>query len=169
MCISAHALQPHTPTISTAARGNEVPSACNHCHIAVLLRSIRRSPLFSRLAHFLKCCTPEEPMKNSLIRVCGAGAITLLFLTALEATEAPRETTQAVRSPRDARQLSNRTDLTDLFKQQPEIRIIVGMQTPEERGPLVVAIPDRTREQSVSTRQMRVLDRVQGLNIMYII
>lgn len=109
-------------------------------------------------------------MNNSLIRFCGTAVFGLSLLTALNAAEPQQrgrapEPTHVVKAPRDARQLRNRTDLTDLFKQQPEIRIIVGLQTPQESGQLVASTPDAARERSVSARQARMLGRVQGLNV----
>ena len=110
-------------------------------------------------------------MQNSIVRMCGVGIVSLLLLASLDAAD--RQVTQVtalqpdktVRAPRDARQLSNRADLMNLFKQQPEIRIIVGLETPQDTAQVVVQTDDQTRQQAVSTRQTRVLDRVQGLNV----
>src|SRR5688572_7304431 len=109
-------------------------------------------------------------MRNTLIRGCGAGLIGLLLFASLDAADlqsqiTARQPDKIVRAPRDAHQLSNRTDLTDLFKQRPEIRIIVGLETPQERTQDVTRTNDQTREQAVAARQTRVLDRIQGLNV----
>src|SRR5688572_20090853 len=76
-----------------------------------------------------------------------------------------RQPDRMVRAPRDAHQLSNRTDLTDQFKQQPEIRIIVGLETQQENAQAAIRTNDLMRQQAVVARQTRVLDRVQGLNV----
>lgn len=108
-------------------------------------------------------------MRNTLIRVCGAGLIGLLLFASVDAADLQSQVTvlqpdKIVRAPRDAHQLSNRTDLTDLFKQRPEIRIIVGLETPQERTQ-ETRTNDQAREQVVAARQTRVLDRIQGLNV----
>ena len=110
-------------------------------------------------------------MRNTLIRVSGAGLIALLLFASLEASDFDQTRVtmpaqaQAVRAPRDARQLTNRTDLVEKFKQQPEIRIVVGMAPPQDGGVVLVDTPDQLRAQLVATTQARVLDRVQGLNV----
>ena len=110
-------------------------------------------------------------MRNTLVRVSGVGLIALLLAASLDAA-APQVTQVAalqpdrsVRAPRDAHQLSNRTDLTGLFKQQPEIRIIVGLRTPQESAQSVTGTNDAIRQQDVFSRQTRVLERVKGLNV----
>ena len=107
-------------------------------------------------------------MRNTLIRICGAGLIGLLLFASLDAADLQSQVTvlqpdKIVRAPRDAHQLSNRTDLTDLFKQRPEIRIIVGLETPQERTQDRALTNDQVREQAVAARQTRVLDRIQGV------
>ena len=109
-------------------------------------------------------------MRNTLIRVCGAGLIGLFLFASLDAADLQSQVTvlqpdKIVRAPRDAHQLSNRTDLTDLFKQRSEIRIIVGLETPQERTQDGTGTNDQAREQAVAARQTRVLDRIQGLNV----
>ena len=109
-------------------------------------------------------------MRNTLTRVCGAGLIGLLLFASLDAADLQSQITvrqpdKVVRAPRDARQLSSRTDLAELFKQRPEIRIIVGLETPQERTQDATGTNDQAREQTVAARQTRVLDRIQGLNV----
>src|SRR5687767_2495614 len=127
-------------------------------------------------------------MRNTLIRVSGAGLIALLLYASLDAADLPPfenlrvvpstvegpqtrvampAPDQIVRAPRDARHLTNRTDLSNLFRQQPEIRVVVGMQTPQETqsGVAQVHASEQLRAQVVAARQARVLDRVQGLNV----
>jgi hypothetical protein len=103
--------------------------------------------------------------------MCGVGIVSLLLLTSLDAADlqvtqiAALQPDKTVRTPRDARTLTNRTDLADLFKQRPEIRIIVGLQTPDETAQVVAGTDDQTRQQAVSARQTSELDRIRGLNV----
>ena len=103
------------------------------------------------------------------VRVSAVAILVLLFLGSLNAADVqPNQVQQSVtapRAPRDARAKQNRTDLENLFKQQPEIRIIVGLQTAEENTAPAARASDQARERSVAARQAAVLGRAQGLNV----
>jgi subtilisin len=105
-------------------------------------------------------------MRIAIARVFGAGIAVALLMTTLDAAveqlQVPAtQRDKQIMAPRDARQLNNRVDLTDLFKQRPQIRVIVGLQTAEDAA----RSNDQTRQVEIAERQSRVLGRVQGLNI----
>lgn len=105
------------------------------------------------------------------VRVSAAAILVLLLLVhgslnaAVEQPQQAQQSVTTVRAPRDAHAKQNRTDLENLFKQQPEIRIIIGLQTPQERTRSIANQSDQARERSVASRQAVVLGRAQGLNI----
>ena len=103
------------------------------------------------------------------VRVSVTVILGLLFLSSLDAAvvqpQQPQQSVAAARAPRDARAKQNRTDLDNLFKQQPEIRIIVGLETPQENPRSIGSVSDQARERSVASRQAAVLGRAQGLNV----
>jgi subtilisin len=108
-------------------------------------------------------------MTRFTIRGSVAGIFVLLFLNSLNAAavqpQQPQQNVTAARAPRDARVLQNRTDLTNLFRDKPEIRIIVGLEPRQDNARPAIEIDDQNRERSVATRQAAVLTRVRGLNV----
>ncbi len=66
--------------------------------------------------------------------------------------------------PRDARQKFDREDLAAPIRENGEVRVIVGLQTPEEIAQVVEQISDEVKEQRVATRQSRLLQRLSRHN-----
>ena len=103
------------------------------------------------------------------VRVSVAAVFVLSFLGSLNAAVVQPQQAQpgvtAARAPRDARAKQNRTDLENLFKQQPEIRIIVGLENSQDNPRSRASQSDQARERSVASRQAAVLGRAQGLNV----
>src|SRR5262245_7617310 len=70
-----------------------------------------------------------------------------------------------VSAPRDAHEKHDRDDLAAPLRERGEIRGIVGLQTPEETERRFARVPDHVKEQDVSARQQRVLQRLAGRNV----
>ena len=70
-----------------------------------------------------------------------------------------------VRIPHNASSKTARADLMAPLQSQGEVRIIVGLQTPQEIAQAVDTTPDEIRTQRVAARQERLLERLAGHHV----
>lgn len=77
-----------------------------------------------------------------------------------QATDEP-----AAKVPQNAPTNVNRDNLAARLHEQREFRVIVGLETEQERSQSVDATPDQAKEQAVYARQLRVLARLAEHNV----
>src|SRR4030095_16705274 len=80
----------------------------------------------------------------------------IVFLASVTAVAADRD---AVKQFRDAHQKFARDDLSAAIRESGEVRVIVGLETPDEIAQIAERISDQAKEQAVAARQLRLLQR----------
>jgi subtilisin family serine protease len=94
-----------------------------------------------------------------------AFAALLGVISAVFAQTATAADPLVARVPHNAYNKSGRDDLQTPLAQQGELRVLVGLQTPDEIRQNVDITPDDAKEQAVSRRQQRLLQRLAGHNV----